>query len=165
MEAKGHFMSGEVGHSMDCAGGKEATRDSTVGICALAVRREETPPVATSHAEKPLDREQLIRRCLGRIELAERLLASFDSRFPDELSQIEACLQKDDPVQLARLVHQLKGAAANVSAPELHARLANVELAVRAEQSDAACVCLEEVHQAWDRYREFRSKSNPSSNS
>lgn len=107
--------------------------------------------------DAPLDMEQLVRRCMGRIELAERLLKSFESRFPEELTQIEVCLEENDSSSLSRLVHQLKGAAANVSAPDLHAILTRMEHAVRCEQPDEARSCVEEVHQAWDRFLMFKS--------
>jgi HPt (histidine-containing phosphotransfer) domain-containing protein len=108
-------------------------------------------------AKDPVDLEQLVRRCMGRIELAERLLKSFETRFPDDLSKIEDCLAQDDATGMSRLVHQLKGAAANISAPELYAILARMELAVRGQQSEVAHDCLEEVHQAWDRFQQFTS--------
>lgn len=108
-------------------------------------------------ARDPVDLEQLVRRCMGRIELAERLLKSFESRFPVDLSKIEECLANDDASGLARSVHQLKGAAANISAPELYAILARMEQAVRGQQSAVAQECLEEVHQAWDRFQQFTS--------
>jgi HPt (histidine-containing phosphotransfer) domain-containing protein len=112
--------------------------------------------------EKPLDLEQLVRRCLGRIDLAERLLKSFETRFPADLSKIEECLRADDSVELSRLVHQLKGTAANVSAPDLHAVMTRMEQAVKAEQPDMAHACLEEVHRAWERYQDFKSAAEPS---
>jgi len=107
---------------------------------------------ANTQTANLFDLQQLVRRCMGRIELAERLLASFESRFPVDLSKIEACLAADDTAGLARLVHQLKGAAANVSAPDLYAILSRMELAVRDEHCDAAQNCLEEVQGVWDRY-------------
>src|SRR5687767_10019565 len=88
----------------------------------------------TGGAAQPLDFAQLVHRCMGRIELAERLLASFESRFPVDLSQVEQCVREGDATKLARLVHQLKGSAANVSAPELHAVMSRMEEAVRADQ-------------------------------
>jgi HPt (histidine-containing phosphotransfer) domain-containing protein len=114
-------------------------------------------PNRGSAADAPLDMEQLVRRCMGRIELAERLLKSFESRFPEELTQIEVCLEENDSTALSRLVHQLKGAAANISAPDLHAILTRMEHAVRSEQPEAARTCVEEVHEAWDRFLVFKS--------
>lgn len=109
---------------------------------------------------KPLDMQQLIHRCLGRIELAERLLKSFVSRFPQDLEKIEECLHSEDSANLARLVHQSKGAAANISAPDLYATLCRMEQAVRGEDWYQAWNYLNDVQQAWDRFVEFQSSLN-----
>jgi HPt (histidine-containing phosphotransfer) domain-containing protein len=107
--------------------------------------------------ESPLEFAQLVHRCMGRIELAERLLASFESRFPVDLSQVEKCLSEGDSTQLARLVHQMKGSAANISAPELHGIMCRMETAVRADQPGEAGACLQQVAGAWQRFRESKS--------
>lgn len=103
------------------------------------------------------DLQLLVRRCMGRIELAERLLASFESRFPQDLAKIEACLAADDQANLPRLVHQLKGAAANVSAPDLYTLLARLEQAVRDAETETTKQCLDDVHGVWDRYLQSKS--------
>jgi HPt (histidine-containing phosphotransfer) domain-containing protein len=107
--------------------------------------------------DNPFDLPQLVRRCMGRIELAERLLASFESRFPEDLSKIEDGLAADDPEATSRLVHQMKGAAANVSATSLYDILSRLEQAVRHQQRETASHCLGEVQEAWNRYQQFKS--------
>ena len=108
-------------------------------------------------AERPLDLEQLVHRCMGRIELAERLLKSFESRFPEDLSRIEECLYGEGSPELPRLVHQLKGATANVSAPELYASVTKMEQALEAKQAEKARTCVAEIHRAWNRYVQFKT--------
>lgn len=115
--------------------------------------------VAQSPTNDPVNLEQLVRRCMGRIELAERLLKSFETRFPDDLAKIEECLFSEDANGLSRLVHQLKGAAANISAPELYANLARMEQAVRSVQPAVAHDCLQEIHQSWDRFQQFTTST------
>ena len=107
-------------------------------------------------AELPIDMKQLVHRCLGRIDLVERLLNSFESRFPEDLSQIEQCLHEEDSTQLTQLIHQLKGSAGNVSAPALHALMTRMEQAVKAKRTEDASRCLEDVHRAWDSYLKFK---------
>jgi HPt (histidine-containing phosphotransfer) domain-containing protein len=113
-----------------------------------------TPIVA---GELPLDLDQLVRRCMGRIELVDRLLASFEDRFPKELSQIEECLVTGDVEHLARLTHQLKGAAANVSASSLHAITTKMEESARAHQLDDVVTCLTDVRLAFDRFKVYKA--------
>jgi ammonium transporter, Amt family len=108
-------------------------------------------------ADRPYDMEQLVRRCMGKIELAERLLKSFESRFPEDLSKIEESLRGCDSPTASRMVHQLKGAAANVSAPDLYKMLAQLEEVVRGGQYEEAADCVEEIQQKWIRY----ANSNP----
>lgn len=107
---------------------------------------------SSMNTDNPFDVQQLVRRCMGRIELAERLLASYESRFPDDLFKVEACLAANDLAGLARLVHQMKGAAANISAPSLYSILSRMEQAVRDEQLDVVGDCLEEIQEVWERY-------------
>jgi HPt (histidine-containing phosphotransfer) domain-containing protein len=141
-------------------------RDQSRG--AVAALRQSAASADASEAatgdNRPLDWELLVRRCLGRIDLAERLLKSFESRFPAELAQIEECLGNGNPADLARLVHQVKGAAANVSAMDLYHLMSQLELAVRADQRDAARAYVAEAHHAWDRYLEFQCTSIHRSN-
>jgi HPt (histidine-containing phosphotransfer) domain-containing protein len=102
--------------------------------------------------DRPYDMEQLVRRCMGKIELAERLLNSFESRFPEDLSKIEDSLREYDSPTASRMVHQLKGAAANVSAPDLYKMLARLEDVVRVGQYEQANDCVGEIHQKWRLY-------------
>ncbi len=95
---------------------------------------------------------------MGRIELAERLLASFHDRFPKEADDIRRCRSEGDLARLARLVHQLKGTTANVSAPALHAAARALEAAVlenRLNEFDGYLVRLDAV---WQEFREFTAK-------
>jgi HPt (histidine-containing phosphotransfer) domain-containing protein len=106
---------------------------------------------------KALNFDELVRRCMGRIELAERLLSSFDQRFPVELAEIERCLLAGDAPTAARLSHQLKGASGNVSAVALHAVASQIEHAVRSGDLNDARSRLVDAHQAWDEYQSAKS--------
>lgn len=136
-----------------CAG-RENVRPASVAASIPVVPR--LPCAADAGSTLPLDLDQLVRRCMGRIELAERLLTSFQERLPVEVAQIQECLAASDPVRLARLVHQFKGTTANVSAPELHGIAVRMEHAARAGQCDVVAGCLTEVAQAWQRFQQFR---------
>jgi HPt (histidine-containing phosphotransfer) domain-containing protein len=110
---------------------------------------------ASCEASPPLDRRQLINRCLGRIELAERLIASFQTRFPNEAGQIERALAEGDEPNLIRLIHQLKGASANVSAPTLHALLTRMEQSARGGDRQAVEASMAELYEAWDHLKRY----------
>jgi HPt (histidine-containing phosphotransfer) domain-containing protein len=112
-------------------------------------------PAAPREPSPPLDRRQLINRCLGRIELAERLIASFQTRFPNEAGQIERALSEGDEPNLIRLIHQLKGASANVSAPMLHALLTRMEQSARGGDRQAVAASMSELYDAWDQLKHY----------
>jgi HPt (histidine-containing phosphotransfer) domain-containing protein len=123
--------------------------------CETAGTARSSQP-AVAGGELPLDLQQLVHRCMGRIDLAERLLNSFENRFPTDLAQVEQCLAEGDPAKLARICHQLKGAAANISAPQLHSVMSRMEQAVRDGQNDNANRCLHEAQEAWTKFRAFK---------
>ena len=60
-----------------------------------------------------------------------------------------------DSAGLARLVHQSKGATANVSAPALYAIMAKMEQAVRTNRLDDVGAYLALAYGAWDRFQEY----------
>ncbi|HEX3722054.1 MAG TPA: Hpt domain-containing protein, partial [Nitrolancea sp.] len=80
------------------------------------------------------DREELLHRCMGSLELAERLLNRFEQRFPLEMGEIETSWKAGDASTLARITHRLKGAAANIAAPSLRVALQTVEDGARAQR-------------------------------
>src|SRR6187551_2763501 len=76
---------------------------------------------APAGEEQPLDMGELVERCLGSAELAQRLVTSFRQRMSDALTA-------------AKVAHQLKGSAANVSAAPLRRLLARIEQRARDNQ-------------------------------
>jgi HPt (histidine-containing phosphotransfer) domain-containing protein len=74
-----------------------------------------------------IDRPSLLKRCLGKAELADKLLAKLHARLGTDLNEIKAAVDAGDSEQLARCAHRLKGAAANLSAESLRAVSADLE--------------------------------------
>lgn len=66
-----------------------------------------------------IDYQALLDRCMGRIELMERLLANFQTAAAQEIADISAAIAELDSVQLQTHAHKLKGIALTVSAPSL----------------------------------------------
>jgi HPt (histidine-containing phosphotransfer) domain-containing protein len=75
----------------------------------------------------PCNIEELFQRCLGHIDFVERILDKFQVRFEDDLAELEEGLEAGDAEAVTHVAHRLKGAAANVAAPALRARLAEIE--------------------------------------
>jgi CheY-like chemotaxis protein/HPt (histidine-containing phosphotransfer) domain-containing protein len=81
----------------------------------------------TEDASAVIDRPSLLKRCLGKEELADKLLGKLHARLGTDLNEIKAAVDAGDSEQLARCAHRLKGAAANLSAEPLRAVVADLE--------------------------------------
>ncbi|HEY5315254.1 MAG TPA: Hpt domain-containing protein [Pirellulales bacterium] len=129
----------------------------------LASQRPHPAPAAPAESTLPpplpLELDDLTQRCLGSLALVERLLASFDQRFPVELCEIARCLESGDLAGLIRSAHQLKGAAANMSAPMLRSILERVEHAARADALAPIPGYLAELDEEWERFCRYRSST------
>jgi two-component system sensor histidine kinase/response regulator len=78
-----------------------------------------------------IDRPSLLKRCLGKAELADKLLLKLHTRLGSDLYEIKTAVDSGDCEQVARGAHRLKGAAANLSAEALRAAAAELETAGR----------------------------------
>jgi HPt (histidine-containing phosphotransfer) domain-containing protein len=74
------------------------------------------------------DLEALKSRCLGNLELVERVLKSFATQLDADLEKLERALGANDLAAFASVAHRIKGMSANVEARSL------CEHASRAEQ-------------------------------
>lgn len=99
---------------------------------------------------------------MGNLALAERLLASFEGRFPSEASDLEQSLQARDSQRFVRLAHQLKGAAANISATGLHTIMRKVEEAGREQDWEQVGQSLAELQAEWSRFQDHSALARSS---
>ena len=114
---------------------------------------------AESADRVPLNLEELHERCMGRLEFAERLLASFEKRFPVEVLEISKSLEDKDLPRLARLAHQLSGTAANICAPTLLEIMQKVEETIRQGQLSETARWLARLKPEWERFTEYRASN------
>jgi len=70
-------------------------------------------------AETVLDLEELKARCLGNMDLVERVLAKFAGQLDRDLIELETAIASGDATQAAQLAHRIKGIAASVAARSL----------------------------------------------
>jgi HPt (histidine-containing phosphotransfer) domain-containing protein len=66
-----------------------------------------------------LDLPQLLGRCLGNLELAERCLVRFEQKLRADLEDVERAVDSHDYAALTQVAHRVKGSAATVSAISL----------------------------------------------
>jgi two-component system sensor histidine kinase/response regulator len=116
---------------------------------ALAGKPIEAPPVeqpakeGTAGAGGPIDVEDLMRRCRGKTSLAQSLLAKFDVQLRSMISQAKLLLAENNASALAKLAHNVKGTAANLSAEALRQSAAELEKLGNAGNKEALPAALE----------------------
>jgi HPt (histidine-containing phosphotransfer) domain-containing protein len=115
-------------------------------ICATAP----APP------DKPVDVEDLLDRCLGRIELAERILQRFQSALEVDLQQLEAAVRATNTDEIAHVAHRIKGASLAVAASSLKDCAQSIEASATARRIEEIPVQLTKLKQERSRFNEFR---------
>ncbi len=115
-------------------------------------------PSADSFPSEVLDWKVLCDRCLGNIDLVQRVLKKFEQRLPQELAELERALSLGDTEQVARVAHRIKGSSANVSAEGLERAAEEVE-----GSSRAGCVAdipqhIDRLQSEWQRYRDYAAR-------
>ena len=84
------------------------TKPPTEAIPAEASRAVPAPAV--------IDFPSLLHRCMGREDLARRLIGKFLSQASADMEELEKAIREQDAARLRLVAHRLKGSAANVSA-------------------------------------------------
>jgi HPt (histidine-containing phosphotransfer) domain-containing protein len=95
-----------------------------------------------------IDRESLAARCLGNVQLVERLLKRFTEQLEEDLTTLAEALKGCDAETFRQVAHRLKGTSANVEAWGLH------ECAKEAEEA-ALSRDLDDLADQLERFREM----------
>lgn len=118
-------------------------------------------PVTACAVEKPVDIGELLARCLGRVEIAERVLSTFRGTLSADVAVIEESLAAGNAAETASRAHRLKGGALSVAAAELGALAASIEHLARSGDLHRVGPLLEPLRQETARLREFRLPAGP----
>jgi HPt (histidine-containing phosphotransfer) domain-containing protein len=110
---------------------------------------------ATSATSQVVDIEGLVNRCMGNIELAQRVLEKFRQRFPEDLAELEEALTLGDMEKLARTAHRIRGSSATMSAEGLAEAAASVEHAGREGRQADVSLGMERLRDEWKRLVEM----------
>lgn len=86
--------------------------------------------------ECAVDVSELLVRCLGRADIAERVLNKFRESAPADVAEIQRAFARQDWQQIALIAHRLKGAALAVAAHPLCDQACNLETAARQQEFD-----------------------------
>lgn len=98
------------------------------------------------------DFDELLRRCMGKRDVAARLIDRFRCRLESDLQQLEESIMQRDAGQTATLAHALKGAAANLSAKALRREAARLEQLARADEWDGLDECFEKLSERCEQF-------------
>ncbi|HVU89234.1 MAG TPA: Hpt domain-containing protein [Pirellulales bacterium] len=74
---------------------------------------------ASTFDDDVLDLEDLKARCLGNLDLVERVLTKFAGQLDRDLEELESAVRTGDASMAAQLAHRIKGIAASVAARTL----------------------------------------------
>jgi HPt (histidine-containing phosphotransfer) domain-containing protein len=105
-----------------------------------------------SNQHEVFRRDELLARCVGRLDFAERIVGKFLEHFARDMDQLEQSLVQGDLSALACTAHRMKGAAANVAAPALLAQTAEIENSARQDRREELPVSLCHLREEWKRF-------------
>jgi HPt (histidine-containing phosphotransfer) domain-containing protein len=103
-------------------------------------------------APPPADVKDLLDRCLGKIEIAERILRTFQRTLDEDLQQLEQSLLAADVRQTIQIAHRIKGASLAAGAHELKEHAQRLETSA-ARGMDDTLACFQRLQEARARFR------------
>jgi HPt (histidine-containing phosphotransfer) domain-containing protein len=102
-----------------------------------------------------LDLEGLRNRCMGNLDLVQRVLKMFCQRIPEEMGTMEKALELKDTEQIARVAHRVKGSSASVSADGVARAAAEIEEVSRAGRMTDISASIGRLHDEWDKCSDY----------
>ncbi len=102
--------------------------------------------------ERPFNLDELLARCVGRLDLAQRVLDKFMLHFGQDMDRLEQNLELGDTEELIRIAHCMKGASASVAASGLLAQVTDIEDLARRNEVDALPPRLVQLRDEWSRF-------------
>jgi HPt (histidine-containing phosphotransfer) domain-containing protein len=90
----------------------------------------------SEHAPIALEPWELLGRCLGKPELAMRVLQKFERQLADDLAGVEQAMATQDYSTAGSLAHRIKGSAANVAAHGIYEQAGLLETVLRMQMDD-----------------------------
>lgn len=104
-------------------------------------------------------------RCLGRLDLVERVLSRFEDALGGEVEQLEAALAEADVDAVATIAHRIKGSSLTVSATELGRVAADLETTAPTGDTVQLEAGVAAVKQEWGRVQDALPSISPKTTS
>lgn len=102
--------------------------------------------------------EQLCDRCLGNLELVERVVSAFTEGFAADLARLESELRAGAWEDVRRLAHRMKGSASNAAAGALERVVGELEGLAREGREEALAAKVAELRREWTRFEQQRRR-------
>ena len=118
------------------------------------------PPPAGAHTGV-LNYPDLLRRCMGRAELAARLVGKLAEQAGEDAREISQAIHRQNAGAAAAAAHRLKGASANVSAENLRLLAAELESLGRNNNLPAAAALLPKLQTELVRLKTVHEQFKP----
>jgi HPt (histidine-containing phosphotransfer) domain-containing protein len=96
-------------------------------------------------SSSPINLDELSNRCLGRVDLLEKLLASFDDYLAPQVDELVRAVEAQNHSAIKSLAHRLKGAALTVAARDLSRSAEELESAASGDSDSDRDQCLRTV--------------------
>jgi HPt (histidine-containing phosphotransfer) domain-containing protein len=119
------------------------------------------PQGVESVGPEVLNLQELYNRCMGNIDLVQRILEKFQQQLPEELAELERVLELNDAEQIARAAHRIKGTSANMSAEGLRRTAAEIETLCRSGHEADLPAPFERLRCECKKYLEYTSTLLP----
>jgi HPt (histidine-containing phosphotransfer) domain-containing protein len=97
-----------------------------------------------------MDFEALKARCLGNLNLVERVLSKFATQLDSDVDALEQAYRSGDTETFALVAHRIKGMSANVEARSLYDSAVAAERAARANDNDELPTQIERIQRDRD---------------
>src|SRR4029078_9636935 len=89
--------------------------------CPIRSRNSVMNRFAADEIAPVIDLDALKARCLGNLELVDRVLAKFTGQVDADRDELDQPIHDRNPAKAAQLAHRIKGSAGSVEALQLYA--------------------------------------------
>jgi HPt (histidine-containing phosphotransfer) domain-containing protein len=112
------------------------------------------PQELPTQESAPIDVRELLERCMGNIDLAERVLSKLESQFQADITELERAYSEKNDKRIASVAHRLKGSAANIAAHDLQKCAAEIEDLARQEIIEDLPAHFDKLRAQWLRIKD-----------
>jgi|GEM_PF-2400296 len=105
-----------------------------------------------------VDYQQLIARCLNKLDFAERMLSLFQNHCAEELAVLERAFAEDNLESMRLVSHRLGGAAANAAAFGLKQSASELRIAASSGSREQTERALHDLQKEWQRFNAVMSE-------